>query len=90
MSSAPRWLRNYYGKDFDRLSPSVVEEGDRFAVVKLFNHEVRTSNPKIGYVLIDKRGSFAVSPHQSLFEGIPSQADVDSMKAALSKREGKA
>lgn len=85
--SAPAWLRDYYGKDFDSLAPTVVRESRNYAVVRLFNHGVKTSNSRVGYVLVYKKGSLSTDSHSSLFEGIPEQSDMDRMYQALEKKE---
>lgn len=82
--AAPRWLENYYGKDFDFLNPEVVFDGKKKAVVKLVRTGSRTHS-SIGYVLIDKNGSHFASTHKSLHEGIPSQKDLDRMREELKK-----
>lgn len=86
MANDPQWLKKFYGKDYETLSPTVVFEGNYFAVVKVCR--VASLGYKgIGYVLIRKRGAYNVSPYESLFEGLPSQGDLDRMKKRLHEKE---
>jgi len=84
--ATPRWLENYYGKDFDFLNPEVVFDGKKKAVVKLVRTGSRVHS-SIGYVLLDKNGSHLASTPKSLHEGVPSQADLDRMREALKKAD---
>lgn len=82
------WLKKYYGDDFEKLSPEVVEEGKKFAIVKLTG-QVGRSFSGVGFVLIKKTDSHNSSKSVSLHEGLPSAADMERMKNELRKAEGK-
>lgn len=86
MAGLARWLERYYGKDVDFLNPQVVFERENKAVVRLTRVGDRGYSG-IGYVLINKSGSHTASTHKSLHEGVPSQADLDRMKATLEKED---
>lgn len=81
------WLKRYYGKDYDKFSPSVVSEGKKWAVVKLNRSTVQKGFSSIGFVLIQKHGSHESSPYVSLHEGVPSPQDSADMLAALARKE---
>lgn len=80
------WLERYYGKDFDFLNPTVVFDGKKKAVVRLTRSGSRQYSG-IGYVLLDKNGNHLASTPKSLFEGVPSQQDLDRMKEVLKKED---
>lgn len=82
------WLKKYYGKDFEKFSPSVVKEGKKWAVVKLNRSNPAKGFSSIGYVLIQKHGTHASSPYLSLHEGVPTTDDMSEMLALLARKEG--
>ncbi len=82
------WLKTYYGKDFEKFSPSIVKEGKKWAVVKLNRSSPAKGFSSIGYVLIQRNGTHSSSPYLSLHEGVPSTGDMSEMLALLQRKEG--
>lgn len=82
------WLKKYYGSDFEKMNPEVVDEGKKFAIVKL-TRQVGRDFSGVGFVLIKKTDSHNASKSISLHEGLPSAADMKRMKDELKKAEGK-
>jgi hypothetical protein len=85
--AAPRWLKEYYGKDFEKFQPTVVMEGRTQAVVKLTQSASRGYSG-LGYVLVKKRGKHNASQHLVLHEGVASKEDLNTMKHVLSQKDG--
>lgn len=83
-----KWLKDYFGKDFDLLSPSVVADGDTKAVVKL-SRKAAKGYSGTGYVLVEKSGKHNVTEHIVLHEGLASKEDMDTMKHVLAQKDGK-
>ncbi len=84
MSPIPKWLQEYYGQDIDLLNPSVVKEGKTYAIVKIQKTDrVPGSYSKVGYVLLRMTGRHIATPHVSLHEGTPTDADLSRMYATL-------
>lgn len=81
------WLKKYFGKDdMDFLSPVIIAEGKKKAIVRLTRTGAR-GHSGIGYILVDKTGRHSVSNHKSLHEGVPSAADMEKMKELLKKED---
>ena len=81
------WLNDYYGPKFEELNPSIIMEGQRYAVVRLVPKKPVSGFSASSYVLIRKTGRYGSTKHQSLFEGVPDTFDNNKMKAALDKAE---
>lgn len=79
----PKWLKEYYGKEVDDFSPSVVYDGIKKAVVRIQRGDISSASSSIGYVLLSKSGRHNATHYRSLFEGIPAASDLAAMKAAL-------
>lgn len=80
------WLQKYYGKEADFLNPEIILDGKKKAIIRL----TRTGGKGfsgIGYVLVDKHGSHSTSSPMSLFEGVPSLADMNHMRETLQKED---
>ena len=81
------WLKKYFGKDdMDFLSPTIIEQGKKKAIVRLTRTGSRGFSG-IGYILVDMNGRHSVSAHKSLHEGVPSAADMERMKLQLKKED---
>lgn len=81
------WLKKYFSKDdFDFLSPTVVVDGKKKAIVRLTRTGAQ-GHSGVGYILVDKNGRHSVSTHKSLHEGVPSAADMERMKETLKKED---
>ncbi len=82
------WLKSYF-QPIDRanLNPEIVEEGKRYAIVKIQDMSQKGGFSKIGYILVKKDGAYRVTKHESLFEGTPSLQDLFQMKNRLIKSE---
>lgn len=90
MSDAPKWLQEYYGKDFDFLNPTVFEEGPTHAIIRLQKTtSIRGAGDysSVGFVMIKKNGRHVMTTHVSLHEGIPTVEDAKRMSDALKARE---
>lgn len=83
---AEKWLKDYYGKDFNSLSPLLVMDGNVVAVVKLTRKASRGFN-RVGYVLIKKNGRHNASDHIVLHEGVASKEDLETMKRVLVSKD---
>jgi hypothetical protein len=84
---APLWLKKYYGNNVDFLNPELIQEGKKWALVKL-QKPASKGYSSIGYVLIQKNGSHEGSKYFSLHEGLPSQEDMSKMIKSLNDIEG--
>ena len=80
------WLKRYYGREIDILNPVVIDEGKKFAIVKVTTNGAKGYS-SIGYTLIKKSGSFQASSYMSLHEGQVTEADLQAMKAKLKNVE---
>lgn len=78
---ADEWLKTYYGKHYDVLSPTVYKESANFAVVRI------TSSGRMGLVLIKKNGKHNHSKQKSMREGLPTSTDIVSFQEALEAAE---
>ena len=86
--STPKWLKDYYGEQFDSFHPELIVDGRKFAIVRIYQPQAsRQMYHSIGYVLLRKGGRHEGVSHQSLHEGVPNQADMDRMKAVLQKAD---
>lgn len=84
----PEWLKSYYGPEgLKNLSPEVVEEGKKYAIIKLLGAQPPSTYSKVGFVLISKNGRYGASPQEALFEGMPDMNDFFKMKSRLEKAE---
>ena len=82
------WLKSYFGAtDLANLNPEIVEEGKRYAIVKIQDMSQKGGFSKIGYILVRKNGKYRVTKHDSLFEGTPSLLDLFQMKNRLIKSD---
>lgn len=81
----PSWLQRYYGDEVEKLTPVVLFDGKRYAVVML-RSKVK-SITQIGYVLIEKNGKHNISKHEALHEGPASTTDISRMRRRLSELE---
>lgn len=81
------YLKRYYGEKFKTLNPSVLREGIKYAVVRLFPGEAVPGFPATSYVLILKNGRHGASVEKSLFEGTPTDTDIQRMVRALNFAE---
>jgi hypothetical protein len=87
-ATAPKWLQEYYGPDFDMLQPEVVHQGKTKAIVRLMRAtRIKGSFSSVGYVLIHIGGRHVATPHKSLHEGVASAEDLEKMKKVLAKEE---
>lgn len=84
--TAPSWLKKYYGGDFEELSPEVIHEGKRLALVKL-SRESQFGFSGIGFVLIEKNGNHLAGPHMSMHEGMPTPEKMEEMKKVLEQED---
>lgn len=80
------WIERYYGDDFKKFSPSIIEEGKVWALVKL-NLPATKGTGQIGYVLIKKGGVHVSSDYIPLQEGVASRDQVSNMLRALAAKE---
>jgi hypothetical protein len=87
--SAPKWLSDYFGSEFDTLSPTVVVEGIRVAVVRITNVNLPKEFKAVGYILVKKNGRFDASTHISLHEGIANAFDWEKMVNRFNEEEAK-
>lgn len=83
----PAWVKTYFGKKVKDLSPTVVEEGKRYAIVRIQDMGQKGEFSKVGFILVLKNGRYGASPHDSLFEGSPTVVDLFTMKNKLEKKE---
>lgn len=79
------WLKTYYGPDHEAFTPSLVREGQRFAIVRITDMTQKAS--KIAYMLIRKTGRHGQSREKPMHEGMPSQPVLDQMFAVLDQAE---
>ncbi len=82
------WMKKYFGKDFERLSPQVIEDGESFAVVQITSTMPRGFSG-IGFILVRKTGKYGVTPAESLHEGPLNEKARKKLKDALKKQEEK-
>lgn len=87
MTRKPSWMLAYFGSDLVRLNVELIEESKRYAIVKLTDSGQKGQYSKVGYILVNKSGKYAITPHESLFEGNPTLVDLFSMKNRLEKKE---
>ena len=80
-SNQPLWLQHYYGDSFEKFSPTVVQEGKFWAIVRI----VRDAS--LAYVLVKKKGSHAATPHIPLFQGTPTADDITRMQGILFNKD---
>ena len=80
--TVPKWLLDYYGRDFDVLNPAIIAEWKSFAVVSL-RKVVSQMHSSVGYVLIEKGGFHGTSKHVSLHEGVLTTESMQKMTKAL-------
>lgn len=85
--SHPDWLKKYFGPQLKTMDPSVVEEGKKYAVVRIQDHNQSGAFSRVGFILIQKNGKYGVTPHVSLFEGVPTSANLLMMKSRLEKQD---
>lgn len=78
---AETWLARYYAGWFDKLNPSIIMDGKYNAVVRVA-HVGATA-----YVLIQKAGSHAKTPHTILLERVPTPDDYKRMREALTQAD---
>lgn len=86
---AADWLKDYYGKAFNELTPDVVKEGRNYAIVRLIGSNKNRAFSAIGYVLVKKNGRHGATPHQSLYEGVPSLVEFQGMVDKLNQAEAR-
>ena len=80
----PKWLKDYYGKNFDSFKPEVFLDGNKFAVVKISGQADKSlGHSNIGYILVNKSGRFGATPHRPLYEGVAGALQLQLMKQAL-------
>lgn len=84
----PEWVKSYFGeKKSKELNPSVIEEGKKYAIVRIQDMGQKVGFSKVGFILVKMSGRHGASPHDSLFEGIPTLLDLFDMKNKLEKKE---
>lgn len=81
------WLKKFFGKRFKELSPQVIEEGEKFAVVQITSTSVPRGFSSIGFILVNKVGNYGVTPSLSLHEGPLNEKARKRMQDALKKQE---
>lgn len=81
------WVKKHFGKKEKTLTPSVVEEGKKYAIVRIQDMAQKGAFSKVGFILVLKAGRYGISPHESLFEGVPTVPDLFNMKNRLEKKE---
>jgi hypothetical protein len=82
------WLKTYYGDRFEELNPTILVEGERYAVVRLLPSRAVVGFSGMSYVLVRKNGKYGAE-HKSLFEGVPTDTDIQKMRKALDVEEAK-
>lgn len=82
----PSWLQRYYGDETEKLTPVVLFEGKKSAVVMLRSKVKNVT--QVGYVLIEKSGKHNISKHEALHEGPASTTDIARMRRRLTEVEG--
>ncbi len=81
------WLKRYFGKHFKELSPQVIEESEKWAVVQITNTKLPRGFSSIGFILVDKAGTHGKTPATSLHEGPLTAKVMKTMQNALKKKE---
>jgi hypothetical protein len=81
------WLTQYYGPDFDMLNPAVVQEGKKWALVRLTKNSRVPGTSNIGYVIVQKDGRHSITPHLSAHEGVANETDLKRMQKLLAEKE---
>jgi hypothetical protein len=90
MAKKPDWLVAFFGSQrVENLNPEIVDETRNHAIVKIVDMNQKGQYPKVGFILIPKSGRYGVTPHESLFEGVPDMGDLFRMKSRLEKAESK-
>jgi hypothetical protein len=79
--AAPLWLTRYYGKHFDRFSPTVIMEGKFWAIVRI------NKEGTVAYVLVKRKGNHESTPHVPLFQGNPTADDITKMQEILFNKD---
>ena len=87
MTNKPAWMLSHFASDLVRLNAELVEEGKRYAIVRITDTNQKSGYSKVGFILVLKSGRYGVTPHDSLFEGMPNVSDFFAMKGKLEKKD---
>jgi hypothetical protein len=67
------------------LSSSKKAEGTQSS--RITDTDQKGGYSKVGFILVLKSGRYGVTPHESLFEGMPTVQDFFKMKDRLEKKD---